>query len=268
MASRAVASPTISFGLLSIPTKAYLAAASESFSFKMVSPDGNPIKQKTFDAVTDKEIERGDCGRGHEYEPGKILSISDDEIESLAGDKSNLIEVAEFVSNSNFDPIQIEKCYYLAPDKGAEKPYRLLTRALEKMSKVAVAKWFTRGKDHLVVLKPTNGYLTMFQMYYANEVRAFDYQFSDTSEPGDQELLLAKKLINQLSKEEFSAKSFRDEFAERVRAFIDKKLSSDSAKVTAVGGTSKPNVMDLVAVLKASIQETKPEVKKASKAKK
>lgn len=250
---RSVASPTISFGLISVPTKAYLGASSESFSFKMITPEGNLVKQKIFDAVTDKEVPRGDCLKGYEYAKDQYLTFTEADIDALAGDNQNSIELKEFVDDSAFNPIQVEKCYYLAPDKGAEKSYRLLTTTLENLGKVAVGKWYTRGKDHLVILKATGGHITLFQMYYANEVRAFEYQFSDKTAPTDQELALAKRLINQLSTKQFDVKKYSDEFAERIRAAIDAKINGGEETV-APATTAKPNIIDLMELLKASIE--------------
>lgn len=255
MASRSCASPTISFGLLSIPTKAYLSAASESFSFNMITPNGNRVKQKIVDAVTEEEVQRGECLRGYEYAKDQFVTFSDEELDALAGEKANSIELAEFASDSVFNPVQVEKAYYLAPDKGAEKAYRLLVRTLERTNKVAVGKWYTRGKDHLVILVPTNGHLTMFQMYYANEIRAFEYQFTDRSEPSDQEVDMAKQLINKLSTKSFDVKKYNDEFAERARAAIEAKIADPENEVK-VGSKSASTVIDLLAQLKASLETT------------
>jgi DNA end-binding protein Ku len=261
-AARSCGSPTISFGLLSIPTKLYLAAASESFSFNMITPDGNRVKQKLVDAVTDEEVQRGDCDRGFEYTKDQFVIFTDDELDSLAGEKANSIELAEFASDTVFDPLQVEKAYYLAPDKGAEKAYRLLVRTLEKTGKVAVGKWYARGKDHLVILIPTGKdsatrHLTMFQMYYANEVRGFEYQFSDKSEPTEAEVEMAKMLISKLSTKNFDVKKYNDEFAERIRTAIDAKIADPEQEVKAGGKTNVPT-MDLLAMLKASLEQTKP----------
>lgn len=259
MASRSCASPTISFGLLSIPTKAFLAAASESFSLNMITPNGNRVKQKLIDAVTEEEVQRSECDRGYEYAKDQFVIFTDEELDSLAGEKSNSIELAEFASNSALDPLQVEKAYYLAPDKGAEKAYRLLVRILEKTGKVAVGKWYTRGKDNLVILVPTgkdstNKHLTMFQMYYASEVRTFEYQFSDKSEPSEAEIDMAKQLINKFSTENFDVKKYSDEFAERIRGAIDVKIADPEKEVKPGNKTIVP-VMDLLTQLKASLKQ-------------
>eukprot|EP00697_Spironema_sp_BW2_P014219 gnl/Spiro4/4614_TR2305_c1_g1_i2.p2 gnl/Spiro4/4614_TR2305_c1_g1~~gnl/Spiro4/4614_TR2305_c1_g1_i2.p2 ORF type:complete len:338 (+),score=36.67 gnl/Spiro4/4614_TR2305_c1_g1_i2:2784-3797(+) len=271
-AARSCGSPTISFGLLSIPTKLYLAAASESFSFNMITPlkedaegnvsGGNRVKQKLIDAVTGEEVQKGDCDRGYEYAKDQFVIFTDEELDSLAGEKANSIELVEFASDTVFDPLHVEKAYYLAPDKGAEKAYRLLVRTLEKTGKVAVGKWYSRGKDHLVILVPAGKdsaslHLTMFQMYYANEVRGFEYQFSDKSEPTEGEVEMAKMLISKLSTKNFDVKKYNDEFAERIRSAIDAKIADPEQEVKA-GGKSTASVVDLLALLKASLEQTEP----------
>ncbi len=265
---RSVGSPTISFGLISIPTKVYLAASGERFSFNMITPTkddgkgnitgGNRVKQKLIDAVTGEDVEKGDCLSGYEYAKDQYVTFTDQDIDSLAGERSNAIELQEFVDNSAFNPVQVEKCYYLAPDKGAEKSYRLLSLTMEKSGKVAVGKWYARGKDYLVILAPTNGYLTMFQMYYANEVRAFEYQFSDKSLPSEPEIALAKKLIGQLSTKQFDVKKYNDEFAERIRAAIDVKINGGE-QLAAIASAPQRNIIDLMELLKASVAAVETE---------
>jgi len=254
MAARAVASPMLSFGLISLPTKAYVAASGDTCSFNQITPAGNRVKQKIVDVVTDKEVTRAECRKGYEYAKDQYVIFTEEEVDSLAGEKSNSIELTEFVANTHFDPLQVEKCYYLAPEKGAEKTYRLLARAMEKMDKVAIGKWYARGKDHLIMIRPTGGRLTLFQMYYSNEVRDFEYEFSQASEPGERELELAKKLINQLTSKDkdFDATKYTDEFATRVRTAVDTKISGGTLKEIAAPAQTK--VMDLAALLEASLE--------------
>lgn len=255
---RSVANLTISFGLISIPVKTYLAASSESFSFRMITPTGNTVKQKLVDEITGKDVERGDCLKGYEYEKGKFITFSEQDIDDLAGEKSGLIEIVEFVDSSYFDPITVEKSYYLAPDKGGDRSYQLLSSTLDDLGKMAVGKYYSRGKDHLVVLKPNgaNRALTMFQMYYPNEVRNHPYNFSDSTRPSEQEVELAKELINKLSFKTFDSKKYNDEFAERLRVEIESRLTSGK-KGKSVGKKSVP-VNDILTLLQASLKGAPP----------
>jgi len=252
MAARAVASPMISFGLISLPTKAYLAASAQAVSFNQITPDNNRTKQKVFDSVTDKEVDKTTLRKGYEYAKDQYVIFTDEEIDSLAGEKTNGIELTEFISDTYFNPIQVEKCYYLAPETGAERTYKLLARAMEKLGKVAIGKWCTRGKDHLVMLRPVNGRLVMFQMYYNDELRGFEYVFS-AAEPSERELDLASKLIGQLSSKDFDPTKYADEFTGRVKKAIETKLSGGTLKLLEAP-KQMDKVMDLAALLEASLE--------------
>lgn len=256
MGARASGSAVISFSLITVPVKLYITASSESFSFNQITTDGNRVKQKLFDAVTDQEVQdRATLRKGYEYTKDQYVILNDEELKALEGEKSNTIDIVEFVEDNNFNPLAVEKCYYLAPDKGAERPYRLLSRTLAHMKKIAVGKYYTRGKDHLIALKPggaPNGdQLTLFQMYYANEIRAFEYQFSDAYAPSDKEIDLAKMLIKKFATNKFDIGKYNDQYSERIRDLIERKRSGEtfSAPKQMV---SQP-VMDLAKLLEASL---------------
>lgn len=247
MSARAVASATISFGLISVPTKIFLAAAADNFSFNQITKNGNRVKQKLIDAVTEEEVVRAECLKGYEHTKDQYVTFSEEEVDSFAGEKANTIELTEFVEIDNFNPVQVEKSFYLAPDKGAEKTYQLLCKTMTLTNKVAVGKFFNRGKDNLVMLKATGDHLTMFQMFYAAELRAFEYQFSAKCEPNEKEIALAKMLIKQLTSKSFDVANYHDEFAERVRGAIEFKLSGNEIKtVTSAPVASAFNLLDLL----------------------
>jgi len=251
MAARSSGSAVISFGLISVPVKLYIAASSEAFSFKRISPEGNITSQKVFDAVTNTEITIAECQKGYEYEKGNYLILQDEELKALEGAKSNTIELIEFVKDTNFNPLAVEKGYYLAPDKGAERPYRLLSSVLKKESQMAVGKYYARGRDHLVVMRPQDDALVMFQMYYANELRPFEYKFSSATEPTERELGLAKMLVANLASDAFDPSSFVDEYAARIREVVERKRAGEVFEVPKQLNAAP--VMDLAALLEASL---------------
>lgn len=252
MGARSSGSAVISFSLITVPVKLYLTAASEAFSFNMITPGGSRVKQKLVDAADEtKEIDRKDCLKGYEYEKDKYITLTDEELKALEGDRSNTIDVAEFVEDVNFNPIAVEKCYYLAPDKGAERTYRLLSRALTDMKKIAVGKYYARGRDHLVALRANGDALTLFQMYYANEIRPFEYSFSSALSPTDKELELAKMLIGKFTCDKFDVTKFNDQYAERIREMIERKRSGEI--IEAPKQVASAPAMDLMKLLEASL---------------
>jgi len=253
MSARAVGTVTVSFGLLTIPVKIYLAASSENFSFNMLTPDGNRVKQKLVDSVSGDEIERSACLKALEYEKGKYITFTDGELSLFGVEKNTALELSEFVDNKYFDPIQIEKTYYIAPDKGAERSFLLLTRTMERLGKVAIGKWQTRGRDNLVMIRPDlTGKLVMHQLFFANEIRAYEYQFSAKSEPNEKEIELACRLVNSLASPDFNASNYNDQYAERIRAAIDSKLSGGLGVEQQVAVAPSP-VIDLAALLERSL---------------
>src|ERR671924_1810911 len=133
MPARPVGSGTISFGLVSIPVKLYPAASSQSVSFNLLHAKcGNRIRQQRFCAVCNEVVEREELVRGYEFAKDQYVRVNDDELKALEGEASKIIDIAEFVPLADVDPIYFEKTYYLGPDKGGEKPYRLLADAMEK----------------------------------------------------------------------------------------------------------------------------------------
>jgi len=248
---RAVASSTICFGLVSIPVKAYLAASPETFSFNMITPAGNRVKQKLVDAITGEEVERKNTLKGYEIEKDKFITFTDEELKSLEGEKSNTMEITEVV-DFRPAPHQIEKAYYLAPDKNGDKSYRLLIKALEKTNSSAICKWYSRGKDNLIALVPVGDVLMMFQLYYADELRDFSPTLNAKSEPSDKEVDLACKLLGQLTSPEFKLDKYKNEYVERLRTAIARKQSGAEVKVE--NKSDETPSLDLEALLIGSLK--------------
>lgn len=250
---RAICSATISFGLVSIPTKAYLTSSAETFSFNMITPDGNRVKQQWVDSVTGKTIDRKDTKKGYEVEKGNYLIFTDEELKALEGDRSNLIDVLQFVQGYSPKPEEVERSLFLSPEKNADRSYKLLLKAMESTNRVAICKWYTRGKDHLVCLQAVGDKLMLHQLYYANELRAFQVPVNKNSDPTDKEIDLGKKLIDNLTVEKFDHESFVDQYAERLNAAIAHKQAGGTTEL--VIDKPEPNqALDLSALLMGSIK--------------
>jgi DNA end-binding protein Ku len=225
---RASACATISFGLISVPTKIYNTASAEKVEFKWFTEAGNNVKQKLLDAVTEEEItNRGTLRNGYEVEKDKYVVFTNEELKALDGDKANLIEIVSFVKDFNINPLEVEKSYYMAPDKNGDKAYKLITNTLQTTKMVAVGKWYCRGRDHLITIIAVNNMLMMCQMYYASEIRALELKFKKDTDPSPKEMELAKLLMEQLSTDRIDMKSFKDSYLERIKSGIDKKLAGE-----------------------------------------
>ncbi len=257
MPARAVASGVISFGLVSIPVRLYTAASSEQVRFNMLdSRHGVRVKQQYYSPVDNKIMEKGDIIKGYEYARDQFVTFTDEELKALEADRSNHIEIVEFVPLSTFDFVQIEKTYYLGADKGGDKAYRLLSEAMRKKAKVAVGRWAARGKEQLVVIRPYKDGLALHQLYYANEVRSFsDVDDTATFTFTDKERELAERLIDQLSEDEYDGDKFKDDYADRVRAVVEQKVAGK--EITVSTEAPRAQIIDLFEALKKSVAEAK-----------
>src|ERR687892_2828133 len=256
MPARPVGSGTISFGLVSIPVKLYTAASSQSISFNLLHAKcGNRIRQQRFCPVCNEVVEREEFVRGYEFAKDQYVRFKDEELEALEGEASQAIEISEFVPLSTVDPIYYEKSYYLGPDKGGEKPYRLLADAMEKAGQVALAKYVMRGKESLVLIRAAQSGLMLHTMYFADEVRSFDeIDKGSSAKIKEGELDLALQLINGLARETFSPDRYTDEYRHRVLEMINKKVEGQEITL-AEPVAPRAQVIDLMDALKASLSK-------------
>ncbi len=273
MAARSTGSGTISFGLVSIPFKLYTATSAQSVSFNQLHKKcGGRIKQQLFCPLDNEVVQRTDIVKGYEYQKDKYVQFNDDELKKLEAERTDRVDIVEFVPAESVDLIYIERTQYLGPDKGGDRAYRLLSEAMTRMGRVAVGRYGTRGKEQLVLIRPYKGGLVMHQVFYADEVRAFD----DVERPGEIEFKpveaeLADKLIEQLSVERFDSEKFHDEYRDRVLSAVEQKAAGN--ELTVLPEAPQAQIIDLFEALKRSLkpeqdaepaaEDKKPEVKKA-----
>jgi DNA end-binding protein Ku len=254
MPPHSLGSGTISFGLVSIPVRLYTAASSANVAFNQLhAVCGSRIKQQTFCPKCNKTIERAELTRGFEFAKDQYVRVSDEELKSLEGESSKIIDIAEFVPLEQVDPIYFEKTYYLGPDKGGEKPYRLLADAMDKAGQVALAKYVMRGKESLVLIRASQSGLMLHTMYFADEVRDFgEIDKGDAAKIREGELDLALQLINGLASQTFSPDRYADEYRHRVLEMINKKVEGQEITV-AEPAAPRAQVIDLMEALKESL---------------
>src|SRR5436309_5999299 len=173
---RAIATAQIAFGLVSIPVKLFSAAeSSEKISFNMLHKEcGSRIQQQLFCPKDERTIDRSEVVKGYEFSRGQYVLFSEEELKALEEKATQTVEITEFLPQTEIDPIYFSKAFYLGPDKGGDRAYTLLSKALQETGRWALAKYAARGKQYLVVLRPLGKGLVMQQLYYPNEVRAID----------------------------------------------------------------------------------------------
>src|SRR5262249_18631963 len=199
--------------------------------------------------------------KGYEFQKDQYVRFNDEEIKSLEGEASKVIDIAEFVPLSTVDPIYFEKTYYLGPDKGGEKAYRLLADAMAKTERVALAKFVMRGKESLVLIRPSQHGLIrrsphgrmLHTMYFADEVRDFgEIGKGESATVKENELGLAERLIEDLSHEEFKPEQYQDEYRQRVLDLVNSKVEGKEV-TTVTPEVHRAQVIDLMDALKQSL---------------
>ncbi len=266
---RAIWSGSISFGLLNVPVKLYSAVSKKSVSFRELrESDGSRIRHKRVAEADGEEVDYNDIVKGYEVSPDEYVVITRDELEELDPKKTRAIEIQDFVDLDEIDPIYFDHPYYLGPDKGAERAYALLTKAMADSNKVAVARFVLRNRESLAAIRPMEGVLTMATMRFADEVVApgeiSEVLGEDAGKPNKKELDMAKALIDSLSSD-FDAGQYRDEYREELLALIERKAKGE-AVVATKGEAPKPTkAPDLMAALEESLAAVKSEDDGAAK---
>ena len=254
MSARAIASATISFGLVSIPVKIYSSGESTSgVRFNMLHRKcGSRLKQQYVCPQDEEIVPRSEMSKGYEFAKGQYVMFSDDELKALQERATHAVEITEFLPTSKVDPIYFEKSYYLGPDKGADRAYKLLAEALRKSGRSAIAKYAARGKQYLVLLRPMKDALVMQQLRYADEIRSIsEVPLGDAVvKPG--ELKLALQIVDQAVSDKFSPEDYEDEVRNRILVQIEKKVDGQEIVLTPEE-EPKAQVIDLMQALKSSL---------------
>jgi DNA end-binding protein Ku len=258
MAARSIGSLTISFGLVAIPVKLFSATQSgNAISFNLLHKDcGSRLKQQYICAKDGTLVERDDMVKGYEFAKDQYVQFKPEEIKALEEAGTHAVEISEFVPIESIDPVYFDKTYYLAPDKGAAKPYSLLTEALKEVKRGAVGRWATRGKAYIVVLRPIGDVLTMQQLHFAADVRSSNEVEVPKPEVKSAELKLALQLIEQQTAAKFDPAAYTDELRGRIEAAIQKKVEGHEISVSEIAPAGEGKVIDLMEALRASLEKT------------
>jgi DNA end-binding protein Ku len=259
--ARAIWSGAISFGLVNIPVKLYSAVSKKTVRFHQLDAEsGQRIRQQRINPESGEEVPYEQIIKGYEIGPDRYVTITPDELESVEPQKTRTIDIEDFVELDQIDPIFYDHPYYLAPDTGAGKAYRLLLDAMQEAGKVAIARVVIRSKENLVAIRPHGGVLTMETMLFADEVISPDSLEELSATDGDQktskrELDMAQQLIDSLTSE-FEPEKYHDEYRERVLELIERKAQGETVVIEAPPEEPK-EVPDLMAALEASIASAK-----------
>jgi DNA end-binding protein Ku len=259
--ARAIWSGAISFGLVNIPVKLFSAVSRKTVRFHQLdSADNGRIQQRRVNPRTGEEVPYENLVKGYEIGPDRYVVVEPDELDSLAPEKTRTIDIEDFVDLDQIDPIFYDHPYYLVPDTGAEKAYKLLLDAMGESGKVAIARVVLRSKENLVAIRPRDDVLTMETLLFSDEVIPPDdldgvQEASNAKKTSKRELEMAQQLIDSLASD-FEPDKYRDEYRDRVLDLIERKSQGEEIVVEAPAEEPK-KVPDLMAALEASIAQSK-----------
>jgi len=254
MSPRPISSATLSFGLVSVPVEMYPTyESSATISFNMINPKtGARVKQELVDSKTGEKVDRAEVVKGYEFSKGQFVTFTKDEIKALEAQKSESIDIREFVPADQVDRLYFDRAYYLGVGKGGDRAYLLLAEALRKTKLAAIGQYKARGKAYLVMLRATDGGLVLETLHYADEVRAIAEVPKPEGAVNPTELDLAVQLIEQRKSAAFDPSKYEDEVQKRMHEQVERKVQGQeiTAEPTEAPETQ---VLDLMEALKKSL---------------
>jgi DNA end-binding protein Ku len=250
---RPIWSGTISFGLVSVPVRMFSATQSKDLKFHFLDRrDMAPIGYEKVRKDNGKTVPADEVIRGYEISKGQYVPLEDEDFDRLDIELTHSIDITDFVSGDEIDPLYFQKGYYLLPQEGAEKPYRLLARALEETGKVAIAKVVIRNKQQLAAIRPHDGVLVLETMYYPDEIREPEkVGGKGRLEPAEVEM--AKSLIEKLSGS-FKPERYDDQFRKELLRLL--RAKARGKELPEPKQEEEAEVVDLMAALRESVERT------------
>jgi DNA end-binding protein Ku len=256
--ARPIWSGVISFGLVSVPVRMFSATESKELKFHFLDRrDMNPIGYDKVNKETGKSVPAEDIIRGFEFEKGRFVELEDEDIDRLDVELTHAIDICDFVSLDEIDPVYFRKAYYLLPQEGAEKPYRLLVEALKETGRVAISKVVIRNKQHLAAVRPIGETLVLETMYYADEVR--QPEAAPKPQVRKAEVDMAKTLIENLAAE-WDPERYHDRYRNELLELLQKK--AEGAPLPEPSAEPEGEVVDLMEALRQSVAATKKKTTK------
>jgi DNA end-binding protein Ku len=260
MAARSLWKGSISFGLVNIPIRLYSATEDTSFSFNQLCKNGHRIQYKRWCPVEEREVTYNEIKKGYEVAKENYVVIDKEELKQINIKTTRTIDIKEFVTEKDLDPIFVEKSYYIAPDTktGIDKAYSLFVAILKNTSKIAIGKVVIRDKEQLVALRAYQRGIVMHVLHFLDEIRPMDEIKEITANAkakinlDDQELELGETLVGQLTSEKLDFSQYYDAYTQKLEQLIDAKTKGKET-IVAAEHQGEESTKDLLAALKASI---------------
>ncbi|WP_148863520.1 non-homologous end joining protein Ku [Marinobacter fonticola] len=267
-------SGVIAFGLVSLPVSLFPANRSKPLSLHMVDRDGTPLRRRYFCEKESRVVENEDLVRGYPIDKDKYVIVEDSDLEAVAPEKTREIDLSRFVPLDDINPVFFERGYYLTPNSGATKPYRLLARSMAQKKRAGVATFVMRGKEYIVAIISEKGLLRAETLRFQDEIRSpADVGLPELAQADSKQVDKMTRAMKSLSGKTLDRALLADRQTERVFKRIDKKLRSGEDIVRLPEGEQgyqdESQVVDLMQVLKERLQgkSEAPQSKRGSRAK-
>jgi DNA end-binding protein Ku len=267
--AHAIWSGAINFGLVTIPVKLYSAVRGNDLKFNFLhKKDEGRIYNERHCTVCGEKVEYADLVRGYEYEKGRYVEVTEDDLKAVRPEATQSVQIVEFVQLDQIDPMYFDTPYYLEPEKKGRHAYALLRDALKDAGKVAIARVVIRSREHLAAVKPNGEALVLELMHFSEElVAAGGFDFPALNEHvAEAEKKVAKMLIDTMSAEKFDPENFHDKYREDVLAMIEARANGETVEAPSVERPAATNVVNLMDVLQRSLEQTKARRGKAAAA--
>lgn len=254
---------SISFGLVNIPVKMFSATEDKDIRFRHLHKEcGTPVKYTKTCPTCNREVQMEEIVKGYEYEKGRFVIINEEDLDSIIPETRKTIEILDFVSLEEIDPIYFDRTYFLSPHETGDKPYTLLREAMSKTGKIAIAKITIRSKESLAAVRLYQNCIVMETIFYPDEVRAVEHVpgLPGKIELNESELNMAVQLIENLATE-FDPGKYHDDYRSKLTELIHAKIEGEEIQ-EAPEAPRLGKVVDLMAALQASIEATKQETGK------
>jgi DNA end-binding protein Ku len=257
---------SISFGLVYIPIAVYPATREEKLSFRQLrKSDLSPIRYKKIAEADMKEVPGDQIVKGYEYERGRYIVLRDEDFEKVRIESTHSIDITDFVDLAQVDPKYFYRPYFLEPQKGGEKAYALLHKALSGTGKIGIAKVVISNREYLAAVKPDGLFLILELMHFASEVLSPEELNRPNTTLNEKELKMAQALIESMSVD-WEPQKYRDEYHDAVMELIEQKANNKQLPVAPAPAPRTTNVVDLVKVLQESINRSQSvRVKRSSR---
>lgn len=256
--ARSIWKGSVAFGLVNIPVELHTAVRDNRPRFRMLhAADKSPVSYERVCQREGKPVAWEDLVKGYEYEKGRFVVLSKDDFKAAALEKSNTIQIQDFVEPAAIDDRFFETPYYLLPGKGAGRAYALLREAIRKAGRVGIAKFVLREKEHLCAVEAIENALVLTMMRFEEDlVDSSAFDFPSKTEAPAKEVDMAVQLVEHLAADWDPAR-YADEYQKKIMGVIDAKLKGETIQAPAERPQRKGNVVDLMARLQQSLEAAK-----------